>query len=277
MNLIYIKTLFLIILIFILSGCSFFNFSNTPVIRIKGSDTMLILTTSLADEYNKINPDVKIIAEGGGTAIGIKNLSEGEIEVCAASRTLRAEEAALLAENYNSVSVSFLVAKDALSMYVNPANPVKELTTAQLKDIFTGKIRNWKELSGDDAEIIVLNRSNTSGTYLYFKEHILNEENYLPEAITFPSTEAIISEITINKYAIGYGGIAYGKEIHHCKINGISPVEENVKNGSYPISRYLYFYTVNMPKGKVKNFIDWVISPAGQAVVRKVGYIPLWI
>jgi phosphate transport system substrate-binding protein len=237
---------------------------------------MLYLTKLLAEEYMKSNPSVSIYVEGGGTAAGIRSFVKGEINICTASRTLKGEEIKMLAEHFRSVGVSFIIAKDALTIFINPKNGVRNFTLEQLKKIFTGEIKNWKELGGNDQPIHVLNRNPNSGTYLYFKEHVLSGQNYSADAITKPTTLSIVNEVISDKTAIGYGGIGYQKEFTAASVEGIKPSEINVRNDIYPISRYLYFYTLNTPAGTVKDFIDWVIGPVGQQIVERAGYISLW-
>jgi len=259
----------------ILIGCSAKPY-KVAVIRIKGSDTMLILTQRLADEYMNLNPGISIYVEGGGTESGIKSMIKGETDICTASRLLKPDEAKLLADYYGSLGMYFLLAKDALSIYLNPANPVKNLTREDLKKIFTCEIKNWNELGGTKEPIIIINRSPNSGTYLYFQEHILEGENYCGNTETAATTEAVIEAVEKNKNAIGYGGIGFGEDVYHANIDGIEPIEENARNDTYPITRYLHFFTSKSPSGEIKNFIDWAISPEGQKIIREEGYIPLW-
>ncbi|MBN1351078.1 phosphate ABC transporter substrate-binding protein [candidate division KSB1 bacterium] len=259
----------------LLLSCSRFQQAQPTIIRLKGSDTMQILGARWAESYMKLKPKVSVYVEGGGTATGVRALLDGEADVCTASRPLRAIEARLLAEKYGYLGIRHLVAKDALSIYVHPQNPVQNLTVEQLKHIFTGKINLWNQLGGNDDAIRVLIRSPNSGTYLYFKEHILDGEAYSPQAQTMTTTSAIVDAVANNPAAIGYGGIVYGSEVIHCKIENIAPTDATVRNDSYPIIRYLYLYTINTPRGQVKSFIDWVLTD-GQKIVQQVGYIPLW-
>ncbi|GAB4288642.1 MAG: phosphate ABC transporter substrate-binding protein [Ignavibacteriaceae bacterium] len=237
---------------------------------------MLLLTEMLAEEYMKTHPGASVYVGGGGSAAGIKSLIRGEIDICTSSRTLKATEVKLLAEQYGNLGMATIIGKDGLSIYINTANPVKNFTIDQLKDIFTGKIKNWKELGGENAEIKVVTRNPNSGTYLYFKEHILNNEEYSDDALVLPTTESVINYIRNEKYSVGYGGIGYGDESLHASVNNIKPTDENVRNDNYPINRYLYFYTLTTPEGIVKNFIDWVLSPDGQRVIKNAGYVPVW-
>lgn len=246
------------------------------VIKIKGSDTMLELTKNLANKYMQINPGISIYVEGGGTAKGIRALLRGEIDICTASRNIRPEEAKALADYYGSLGLFYLVAKDALSIYLNNQNPVKDISLNQLKQIFECKITNWKELGGFDRPIIPVIRNTNSGTHLYFKEHVLGGDDYCNSVTIKPTTRSIIEYVSENINAIGYGGMGYKGNVFDAKINGISPSEENARNDIYLITRYLHFFTSKTPGGSIKPFIDWVLSPEGQMVVKESGYIPLW-
>ena len=262
--------------LFILNSCFFNPASQKNIIKIKGSDTMLKLTTDLAEGFMKLHPNFSIYVEGGGSATGVQALLEGNVDICTASRTLTPEEVKLLAEKYNLIGISYLIAKDALSVYLNNDNPVKNISTENLKKIFTCQIKNWKELGGDDAQIEVVIRPPNSGTHLYFQEHVLGGDEYCASAKTEATTNQVIEQVKENKYAIGYGGIGFKNGIYHSKINGIEPTEKNVLSDKYPISRYLHFYVLNTPEKQIKEFIEWVVSSAGQEIVRKEGYIPLW-
>lgn len=273
MNKFLLTILFFSFLLF--NSCSY-KPESVSRIRIKGSDTMLLLTNYLAEEYMKQNPYVSIYVEGGGTASGIKALSKGEVEISTASRSLMGEEIKIIADKFGSLGMSFLIAKDALSIYVNEKNKVRDFTLQQLKDIYTCKITNWKELGGADKPIVPFVRTPNSGTYLYFKDHILLGEEYCSSVQVEITTENIIEQVESNVNAIGYGGIGFKGDFVSAKINGIEASEENVRNDKYPISRYLHFYTLNLPTGEVKKFIDWILSPEGQKIIKQVGYVPLW-
>ncbi len=245
-------------------------------IRIQGSDTMLHLTELLAESYMQKNPGASIYVEGGGTASGIGALSRGESDICTASRTLKSDEVQILANSFGSLGVSFLIAKDALSIYINRDNPVKNFTLDELKEMFTCEIKNWKTLGGVDEPVMLITRTPNSGTYLYFKDHILDGEDYCQSKIVLPTTEKVLQAVEDNPNAIGYGGIGYQEGVELASIEGVAATAENVRNNTYPIVRYLYFYTPRTPSGAVKDFIDWALSPEGQKVVRQSGYISLW-
>ena len=271
------KILIFFFIAIILPACSGSFSEKNSTIRIKGSDTMLYLTKILAREYMKTYPGISVYVEGGGTVTGIKALAEGEIDICTASRPLEGEDVKLLAEKFRSVGISTLIAKDALSIYVNTKNPVNNIEVEQLKNIFICNINSWVEFGWDNEKIVLVGRNTNSGTYLYFKEHVLEGNDYCDMLKVEPTTESIVRFVSENQFAIGYGGIGYvSNSVKTLKINGIDANKENVLNDKYPLSRYLHLYTIQAPEGKIKDFIDWVISDEGQKYVSQSGYIPIW-
>jgi len=265
--------IFLITLIF--AGCSA-RIGEPAIIVIKGSDSMLHLTKNLAAEYMKQNPGISIYVYGGGTAEGIRSLIRGEIDICTASRNLKPDETKSLAEYYSSVGMFYLIAKDALSIFTNKENNVRDISSKQLKEIFECQITNWAKLGGKQQEIQIVTRNPNSGTYLYFKDHVLEGGEYCVEAVSKATTNDLIEYIEKNENAIGYGSMGFEGDIAHLKIDGIEPSEKNAQNDTYPITRYLHFFTTQAPKGAVKNFVNWVLSPEGQRVIKQSGFIPLW-
>ncbi len=237
---------------------------------------MLHLTEALAREFMKDHPGISIYVEGGGTTGGVKSLISGEADIATASRSLSPDEAKTLAEYYGTLGLYYLIAKDALSIYVNKNNPVKNFSIDELKKIFTCEINSWKQLGGRDEKIIPVIRPPNSGTHHYFQEHILEGLQYCDSTVVLPTTKSVTDFIEDNENAIGYGGIGYGKDVAHASIEGIAASEENARNDKYPITRYLHFFTSKTPTGSVKNFIDWVLTPEGQAVIKEAGFIPLW-
>jgi phosphate transport system substrate-binding protein len=246
------------------------------VLRIKGSDTMLRLVQRWAESFMLENPDISVYSEGGGSGSGIKALIDGSVEICAASRPWQPDEIRTLVEKKGSLGTSILTARDALSIYLNPDNPVKDLSMAEVRSIFSGDTKNWRTVAGRDEPIVMLNREPNSGTYLFFEEHVLLGGEFRSDVKNVPTTAAIVHEVLANRRAVAYGGMAYGQQLYHCTIDGIEPTADNVRNGKYPISRYLYLYTVRHPQGNIKRFVDWVLGKEGQRIVQEVGYIPLY-
>jgi phosphate transport system substrate-binding protein len=250
-------------------------------ITIKGSDTMVVLGQRWAEDYMAKTPGATLQVTGGGSGTGISALINGTTDICQASRAMSAAEKNNLRDRYNTPGVEIPVARDGLSVYVNAGNTVKELSMEQLRLIFTGKITNWKDLGGKDAKIIVYSRENSSGTYVFFKEHVLKNADYTQRAQSMPGTAAVVNAVAKEKNSIGYGGAAYAKGIKVLPIKkddespAISPDLTHVQDGTYPLSRPLFFYVRNNAAGDIKAFIDWVLSPEGQTIVTKVGYFPV--
>ena len=251
-------------------------------ITVKGSDTLVVLAQKWAQVYMGAHKDVNIQVNGGGTGIGFAALQNQTTDLCDASRKAKSAEIANCLKAFGARPTEYKVALDGLSVYVSPENRVKELTVAQVGDIFTGQIKNWKEVGGADAPITVYSRENSSGTYEFFKEHVLKGKDFAASAQTMPGTAAIVQAVTKDKNGIGYGGAAYGGS---CKLLGIkktddspaiSPTEENVVSGAYPIWRHLYVY-VNpaLDKGQIAAYLSWIRSDEGQKYVKDIGYYPL--
>jgi phosphate transport system substrate-binding protein len=263
----------------VLAGCSAGQELLQPektTIRIKGSDTMHQLATRWAEEFMKVHPAVAVYVTSGGTESGIRALIDGDVDMCTASRTLHADEARDLLKKQRSLGFSILTAKDALSVYLHPENPVKNLTLPQVRGLFSGEFAAWSDIGGEAVPVQVTGRPPNSGTYFFFEEHVLQGDTYASSTVTVPTTSLLVSMIRNNRGAIGYGGLAYGDDVTHASIDGVTPTAENVRNGSYPISRYLYLYAAAAPEGAIKQFVDWILSNSGQNIVREVGYIPLW-
>ena len=251
-------------------------------ITVKGSDTLVILAQKWAEVYMSGHPDVKIQVSGGGSGVGFAALQNQGTDIADASRAIKAEEKAKCVVAFGKVPTEYKVALDGLSVYVNESNPVKELTLAQLKDIFTGVVTNWKDVGGNDAPITVISRENSSGSYEFFKEHVLKKADFVASAQTMPGTAAILQEIAHNPNAIGYGGAAYGGGARALGVKkdaaapAILPSEKTVLDGTYPIWRYLYNYVnPDLDKNDIAAYLKWIRGDEGQKLVKEVGYYPL--
>jgi phosphate transport system substrate-binding protein len=250
-------------------------------LTIKGSDTMVIMNARLAEAYMNANPGTQIQVTGGGSGVGIAALINGTTDIAAASRPIKTSEIDKLKARFATTGFAVPIARDGLSVYLNEKNPVKELSLAQLRGIYTGAIINWKQLGGNDAPIILYSRENSSGTYQYFKDNVLLGKDYAPRAQTLQGTAAVVNAVSKDANGIGYGGAAYAKGIKFAAVKkddkspAVVPSLETVRSGQYPISRYLYLYTRVKPAKEMKAFLDWATGPAGQEIVTKVGYFPV--
>lgn len=262
--------------------------SSTPVVpaasqalTVKGSDTMVQLAQAWAQDFMKANPNIKVSVTGGGSSTGIAALFNKSTDIANSSRNIKKEE--IDKGKTNGVDAKeFAVAQDALSIVVNPSNPIKELTMGQLKDIFMGKIKNWKELGGNDANIVAVSRESSSGTYVFFQEHVLDKEPFAANVQLSPSTSQIVDGVAQDAGSIGYVGLGYVTD----KVKAI-PIKKDttaaavvgevatVLDGTYPLSRPLFEYTSGEPTGTAKVWLDWVVGPEGQAIVEKLGFVPI--
>jgi phosphate transport system substrate-binding protein len=275
------KSLLALALVLVSSAAFVGMVLQSSSITVKGSDTMVILGQRWAEVYMSKHPGVTIQVTGGGSGTGIAALINGTTDIANSSRPMKKSEVEKLKARYATLGVEIPCAKDGLAVYLNESNPVSELTLQQIKDIYTGKITNWKEVGGNDAKIILYSRENNSGTYVYFKDNVLKGADFASNAQTMPGTAAVVNAVGKDPNGIGYGGAAYGKGIKYAKVKkddkspGFEPNEKTVSSGEYPISRYLYMYTRSRPTGAVKEYIDWILGPEGQEVVTKVGYFPV--
>lgn len=253
--------------------------SNKPV-SIKGSDTMVILGQRLAEEYMTAKPGTVVQVNGGGSGTGIAALINGTVDLAMASRPMTEKEKQQAKTARGADVVEHPVALDALGVFVHASNPVAQLTIAQVKDIFQGKVTNWSQVGGPNAPVVLYGRESSSGTYDYFREHVLAKEDFAPAVQTLQGTAAIINAVGQDRNGIGYGGIAYAKEVKALPVSAdgkpaVAPNEQTVADATYPLSRKLFFYyPANAPE-RVTAFAQWSVTPAAQALVTKVGYFPL--
>ncbi len=251
-------------------------------ITVKGSDTLVILAQKWAETYMGKKSETKISVTGGGTGTGFAALQNNTTDLCNASRKIKAKEIEACVKAFNKRPTEYKVALDGLSVFVHESNKIQSLSLEELESVFTGQIKNWKDLGGEDAPIVVYSRENSSGTYEFFKEAVLKGKDFVASAQTMPGTAAVLQGIAKDKNAIGYGGAAYGAGAKHIKVSvakggeGIEPSEENVVSAKYPIWRHLFIY-VNpaIDKGEIGAYLKWIRSDEGQKVVKDVGYFPL--
>lgn len=259
-------------------------------ITVKGSDTMVILGQRWAEEYRKEKKDVTIQVTGGGSGTGIAALINGTTTLANSSRPIKPEEKEAAKKNGTDV-LEFRTAMDALAVVVSASNPVEHLTLMQVGKIYTGYINNWKQVGGPDKKILRYTRESNSGTYVFFKEHVLNNRDYAADAQTMPGTSAVAEAVAKDPAGIGFGGVAYFASNPKLKILKIAkddrsePVSPLLAGGkinfevvwsqTYPIARYLYVYSAGQPQGAAKEYLDWILGPEGQKIVEKIEYVPM--
>ncbi len=288
--------LFIMLSIFFLMGCSAKNASpegsappsSFEYIENKGSDTIVNLALAWAERYQNENTAVSISVTGGGSGTGITALINGTVDIANASRQIKSEELeAAKSAGYNPQE--FVIARDAIAIVVHPSNPIDHLTLEQLAMIYKGEIINWSELGGEDREIVRLSRETNSGTHVFFLQAVVrlgsdeDKSIFSADTLLLPSSEGIIAEVRDNSNAIGYDSLGYNTD--EVKLVAVSSVEtpgnfilpslETVNNDTYLISRNLYMYTLDVPAGAVKEYMDWIFSVDAQEIVSELGLIPI--
>lgn len=252
------------------------SFAFAEKLVIKGSTTVLPVAQKAAEDYMKMHPDVTISISGGGSGKGIKALVDGFTNIANASRFIKQKEINHAMKN-NIFPVAHRVAIDAIVPVVHPTNRIKNLTLSQLKSIYQKKIRNWKELGGGDRKIVIISRDTGSGTYEVWHKKVMKKERISPRAQLLASNGAVVQAVMNNKHAVGYIGIGYLNEnIKALDVNGVTASVTTALNGTYPIARPLFMFTNGWPKGVVSDFINFVVSPKGQKIVKEEGFVPLY-
>jgi phosphate transport system substrate-binding protein len=270
-------------------GCN--KKDKAGVIVVDGSDTMVNLSQAWAETYQKSHPGVKIQVSGGGSGVGINSLIAGKVDMANASRRMEEKEIAKFKENHpGKEPKEHVVGLDALALYVHKDNPIESISTDELAEIYGegGKIEKWAQLGVSNKlcasdEITRVSRQNNSGTYAYFREHVLGKKrDYKQGSIDQSGSKDVVALVARTPCAIGYSGMGYKTpDVKWLKISkkkgetGIAPSEDAARSGTYPISRPLFIYTAGEPTGAVKDFIDWCKTAEGQKIVREVGYVTL--
>ncbi|MFZ5585452.1 MAG: phosphate ABC transporter substrate-binding protein [Thermodesulfobacteriota bacterium] len=244
-------------------------------IVITGSTTVLPIAQKAAEVYMGKNPSVRISVAGTGSGDGIKAIIDGTADIGNSSRDMKGKEEEL-AQSKGVKPVRHVVALDCIVPVVHPSNPVKDLSLMQLKQIYTGKIKNWKEVGGEDKTIVVVSRDSSSGTFEVWNEMVLMKERVRPDAQLQASNGAVAQAVAGNKNALGYVGIGYlNPDIKALTVGGVAASAETAKSKAYPVARGLNMYTNGTPKGAVKDFIDFVLGAEGQQMVKKEKFVPV--
>ena len=259
------------------------------VIQAKGSDTMVNVAQVWAEEYARVAPDAEVEVSGGGSGVGIAALVRGAVDIANASRNIKPAEAEQASKNTGKAPVEFVVGYDALAVYVHKDNPLSEITLEQLADIYAegGKVTRWSELGvkipgAADDTIVRVSRQSSSGTYEFFREHALGNKDFRLGSRDLNGSKEVVELVGGTLTAIGYSGMGYAtpavkmlKVAPRAGAPTVSPTVAAVHDKTYPMARSLNLYTLGEPQGAVKQYIDWILSDAGQKVVEDSGYVPV--
>ncbi len=259
------------------------------VIQAKGSDTMVNVAQVWAEEYGRVAPDVEVEVSGGGSGVGLAALVKGAVDIANASRDIKPSEVEQAKKNTGKAPVEFTVGFDALAVYVHRDNPLSEVTLEQLADIYAegGKATRWSELGvtipgAADDTVVRVSRQSSSGTYEFFREHALGGKDYKLGSRDLNGSKEVVELVGSTPTAIGYSGMGYAtpavKMLKVAPKPGappVAPTVAGVHDGTYPMARSLHLYTLGEPQGAVKQYIDWILSDAGQKVLEDAGYVPV--
>ncbi len=255
---------------------------ETIQIRQKGSDTLLVLAQNWAETYMEEDKNIEVVVSGGGSGTGISALINKQIDIADASRGIKQQE--LDAAGEAGVDpVEWKVAIDGISIIVNKDNPIDELSYDQLRRIYNGSVVDWSEVGGEDGVIVTYGRQSTSGTYVYFNEEVLDEDDYRTDKQHLAGNAEIVEAVIRDRNGVGYVGVAYAEarkgELKIVSVKKTAsdpayhPTTDNIASGKYPISRYLYVYTDGIPEGGTADYLKFILSGDGQDLANDVGYI----
>jgi len=254
-------------------GLFTFGFAlNAADVTLSGSTTVLPIAQAVAEAYAGI---YEIEVSGGGSGVGIANLIDGTTMICDTSRALKGEEyASAVAKGV--YPMTWFIANDAISPIVNPSNPVTNLTTDQLQQIYTGAIANWSQVGGDDKSILVVSRDSSSGTYGSWNDLVLKGAGVMAGAVYTSSNADVANEVASNPNAIGYVGLGFlNSSVKAVTVNGVAATVATALDRTFPIARPLFMVTNGFPTGKVLDVILWILSDAGQRLVLEAGFAPI--
>ncbi len=269
------------------SGAGPTTVPQQKTIKDIGSDTIVNRALAWAQAYGTQRPEVNISVTGGGSGTGIAALINGTADLANASRAITPEE--IVKAKANGITpVQHVIARDAIAVLENPGNPVNQLTLPQLSALYTGQLTNWRQVGGQDRPVVLLSRESNSGTHVYFLANVIrlgqanNPALFSPDTLLLPSSEGISAEVRQNPNAIGYDGLGYVtpdmKTIAVAAGDGkpfVLPSIQSVNDKSYPIARDLYIYSNGEPTGAIKDYLDWIMGPAGQKIVGQLGFVPV--
>jgi phosphate transport system substrate-binding protein len=278
-------------LLYICTGCGGKTaVDRKPVIANCGSDTMVNLAQMWSEEYRLVKGDVSVEVGGGGSGVGIRDLMQGMIDIANTSRAMKGAEKAQTQKNTGKEPVEWIVGYDAMAVYVHKDNPVDTLTLKELASIYGegGTVENWSQLGidvkslGASDEIVRVSRQNSSGTYFYFREKVLNKKDFKLGSKDMSGSKDVVELVGRTLGSIGYSGMGYANDdVKFVKISfkkgddAYAPSLQNVSSGNYILARPLRMYTLGQPEGHVKAYIEWILSDAGQEIVKKAGYVPV--
>jgi phosphate transport system substrate-binding protein len=273
----------------ILTACGGSGNAQMVIIQNKGSDTMVNVAQAWAEDYRKSAPGVSVEVSGGGSGVGIAALIKGTVHLANSSRNMKKAEIEQAVANTGKEPREYIVGYDALAVYIHKNNPLEEISLAQLAEIYVedGRIKNWSQLGvtiprGRTDKIIRVNRQSSSGTYEFFRERVLDKRDFELGSHDMNGSKEAVELVGNTPAAIGYSGMGYATgTVKILRLSpkpgapAVAPDLRSTLSGEYPIARTLLIYTLGEPEGAVKDYLDWIMSDAGQQIVEASGFVPL--
>lgn len=263
-------------------------------IRVAGSTTVKPILDEAASRYRKDHPDVEIIIGAGGSERGIERVGNGEVQIGMSSKAIKPEDK----QRYPDLNC-VTIGHDGIALIVHAANPVRRVTSQQVRDVFTGRIANWRQLGGDDSPIVLVSTNENHGTFQVFCEHFGLEGSKVgrgplvfkakgapthvsPTVRLVDGTKPVLAELLTRQNGISYVSLGAVLRLHEegtplqvLELDGVQPTLVTVRGGTYTLQRPLVLMTNGLPRGPVKDFLDYVVGPEGQALVQALGFIPV--
>jgi phosphate transport system substrate-binding protein len=278
-----------VLLVALAAGCGKSSGPQTTTIQVKGSDTMVNVAQAWAEEYKRVAPQVDVEVSGGGSGVGIAALTRGAVDLANASRDMKPDEVEQVRKNTGLEPKEFVVGYDGLAVYVHRDNPIAEISVEQLARVFAedGDITTWSQLGvtlpgGGDDTIVRVSRQSSSGTYEFFREHVLKDKDFELGSRDMNGSKEVVELVGTTLTAIGYSGMGYAtgavKMLPLAPVSGqpaVPPTVEATLSREYPLARALHIYTLGEPQGAVKGYVDWILSPEGQRILQDNGYVPV--
>jgi len=244
-------------------------------VTIAGSTTVLPVAQAAAEAFMDKFPAVNISVRGGGSGVGIAALQNGTVDIVMSSRRMKSQEISV-SKSRGINPTAYAVAKDGIAIIVHETNKINNITLAQIRDIYTGKVTNWNQLGGANLPIVSISRDVASGTFEVFNAKVLKDAKVSGSAQMMASNNAILRTVTITPGAIGYVGLGYVTDaVNVVPVNNVVPSEATIRNGSYPVSRNLYMYTNGKARGDAARYLGFLQGPEGQEIVKQQGFITL--
>jgi len=252
--------------------------AGAETLRIEGSTTVGPIADAFADYFKTIQPGLEITVNKTGSGNGAAALIDGRCDIATMSRFMKTDEEFKKAVEKGVTPVAHMIGMDGICIVVHPSNPIKELKSDQVRDIYQGKIKSWKELGGPDTPIVAISRDTSSGTYEGFHEMVMKKQDMAPGIEQVNANPQMHARVSSTVGAIGYVGMGFvDAKVKAVRFDGVEPKRDTILNGTYPLSRPLFLFTNGYPKlgSTIHKFVTFHLTEKGQELVEAKGFVPI--